>query len=87
MGAGDPFDAFAPPAASDRDVHGRARRRAGLLLTGCSAGQVTQTATQVSAVNGNSAEIGLISLRNVHVVFPNNEEYTNSAGATRCSRS
>lgn len=53
---------------------------AGLLLTGCSAGQVTQTATQVSAVNGNSAEIGLISLRNVHVVFPNDEEYTNSAG-------
>ena len=53
---------------------------AGLLLTGCSAGQITQTATQASAVNGNSAEIGLISLRNVHVVYPNDEEYTNSAG-------
>lgn len=53
---------------------------AGLALTGCGAGQITQTATQVSAVNGNTAEIGLISLRNVHVAFPNNQEYTNSAG-------
>ncbi|HEY5854733.1 MAG TPA: hypothetical protein VIW24_11950 [Aldersonia sp.] len=53
---------------------------AGLLLTGCGAGQISQTATQASAVNGNSAEIGLISLRNVHVVYPNDEEYTNSAG-------
>jgi copper(I)-binding protein len=53
---------------------------AGLLLTGCSAGQVTQTSSQASAVNGNSAEIGLISLRNVHVVYPNDEEFTNSAG-------
>jgi len=53
---------------------------AGLLLTGCGAGQIAQTAIQVSAVNGNEAEIGLISLRNVHVVYPNGEEYTNSAG-------
>lgn len=51
-----------------------------LVLSACSAGQISQTAEQVSAVNGNSADQGEISLRNVHIAYPNGEEYTNSKG-------
>jgi hypothetical protein len=36
-------------------------------LAGCSAGQVSQTATQQAAVNGTAATIGDITLRNVHL--------------------
>ena len=39
----------------------------GLILTGCGAGQISQTATQESAVNGTSANIKEIALRNVHL--------------------
>ena len=39
----------------------------GLVLTGCSAGQISQTATQESAVNGTSATLKNITLRNVHL--------------------
>ncbi len=39
----------------------------GLLLTGCGAGQIAQTATQESAVNGSSATVKYIGLRNVHL--------------------
>ena len=39
----------------------------GLILTGCGTGQISQTAGQESAVNGSSANIGEISLRNVHL--------------------
>ena len=37
------------------------------VLTGCSAGQVSQTATQEPAVNGVNAQSGAIALRNVHL--------------------
>ncbi|MFI7671824.1 hypothetical protein [Nocardia sp. NPDC049526] len=54
---------------------------AALVLSGCSAGQVAQTATQVAAVNGNHADIDRISLRNVHIVFPaTGTDYTNTKG-------
>ncbi|MEV0547750.1 hypothetical protein [Nocardia salmonicida] len=43
---------------------------AGIALTGCSAGQITQTSTQEAAINGNHANIGEIALRNVHIVYP-----------------
>jgi len=39
----------------------------GLVVTGCSSGQIAQTATQESAVNGTSANIKDIALRNVHL--------------------
>lgn len=39
----------------------------GLALTGCGAGQISQTATQEAAVNGNSANVKNIALRNVHI--------------------
>ncbi|MFD0361787.1 hypothetical protein ACFQZZ_10070 [Nocardia sp. GCM10030253] len=53
---------------------------AALALSGCSAGQIAQTAEQVAAVNGNQADINKISLRNVHIVYPG-EGYTNVQGA------
>ncbi|MCX5043257.1 hypothetical protein OG921_08755 [Aldersonia sp. NBC_00410] len=53
-----------------------------LALSGCGSGQISQTATQVASVNGNFANVGDISLRNVHVAYPNSDEYTNSKGGT-----
>ncbi|MBP0656566.1 hypothetical protein J8J20_22085, partial [Mycobacterium tuberculosis] len=50
---------------------------AALALSGCSAGQISQTANQASAINGNFADVEEISLRNVHIVFPG-EGYTNT---------
>ncbi len=40
---------------------------AAVVLSGCSAGQVSQTATQEAAVNGTSANIGKIAVRNAHL--------------------
>ncbi|MCT7657931.1 hypothetical protein [Mycobacterium deserti] len=40
---------------------------AAVVLSGCGAGQISQTATQEPAVNGTSANIGEVSLRNVHL--------------------
>ena len=53
-----------------------------LALTACGAGQISQTATQVAAVNGNSVDVGDIQLRNVHVVYPTSEEYSIMPGGT-----
>ena len=53
-----------------------------LALTACGSGQISQTATQVAAVNGNSADVGDIQLRNVHVVYPNSQEYSIEPGGT-----
>lgn len=39
----------------------------GVILTGCSSGQITQTSTQESGVNGMSATLNNIALRNVHL--------------------
>nr|WP_314142653.1 hypothetical protein [uncultured Rhodococcus sp.] len=70
---------------------GRHRRTAAALallaggafaLTACGAGQISQTATQVAAVNGNSVDVGDIQLRNVHVVYPTSEEYSIMPGGT-----
>ncbi|PTR29046.1 hypothetical protein C8K36_103418 [Rhodococcus sp. OK519] len=51
-----------------------------LVLSACGAGQISQTATQVAAINGNQATSGDIALRNVHVVYPNSEEYSIEPG-------
>ncbi|KAA0016339.1 copper chaperone PCu(A)C [Antrihabitans cavernicola] len=40
---------------------------AALAISGCSAGRISQTAQQVAAVNGRSADIGDISLRNIYL--------------------
>jgi len=39
----------------------------GLILTGCGAGQISQTADQESAVNGATANVANIALRNIHI--------------------
>lgn len=39
----------------------------GLIATGCSSGQISQTADQESAVNGSTANVKNIALRNVHL--------------------
>lgn len=54
---------------------------AALVLSGCSAGQLSQTATQVAAVNGNAAQVGSIDLRNVRILAPSGE-YTNKSGGS-----
>ncbi|NKS10419.1 hypothetical protein GS580_05310 [Rhodococcus hoagii] len=50
------------------------------MLSACGAGQISQTATQVAAINGNQATSGDIALRNVHVVYPNSEEFSIEPG-------
>jgi hypothetical protein len=44
-------------------------------LVGCSAGQVSQTATQQAAVNGTAAMAGNITLRNVHLRATQTSDY------------
>ncbi len=39
----------------------------GLILTGCGAGQISQTATQQAAVNGSNGTAKNVVLRNVHL--------------------
>nr|WP_063709828.1 hypothetical protein [Nocardia transvalensis] len=53
---------------------------AALALSGCGAGQISQTASQVAAVNGNSANVGKVALRDVRILLPQSEEYTNAKG-------
>lgn len=48
---------------------------ASAVLSGCSAGQVAQTATQEPAVNGTSATAGPIALRNVHIRADQTKDY------------
>lgn len=48
---------------------------AAVVLTGCSAGQVAQTATQEPAINGTSARVGDIVLRNVHLQATQTADY------------
>jgi copper(I)-binding protein len=52
----------------------------GLLLTGCGAGQVAQTAEQQGTVDGVGADIGSLSIRNAALEYPNGGFY--DAGST-----
>jgi len=51
-------------------------------MSACSAGQITQTSTQVAAINGSNMNAGALALRNVHVIYPNAEEYSIEPGGT-----
>ena len=53
---------------------------AALALSGCGAGQISQTASQVPAVNGNAATVGTVALRDVRILLPQSEQYTNAKG-------
>jgi copper(I)-binding protein len=48
---------------------------AAVALSGCSAGQVSQMATQEPAVNGTTGNLGPISLRNVHLRAMQSTDY------------
>ena len=48
---------------------------AAVALSGCGAGQVSQTATQEPGVNGASANAGPISLRNIHLRATQTTDY------------
>ncbi|MFE9784514.1 hypothetical protein ACFYO7_03955 [Nocardia salmonicida] len=60
---------------------------AGIALTGCSAGQITQTSTQEAAINGNHANVGEIALRNVHIVYPEADAEHDKGGKAKLSLS
>jgi copper(I)-binding protein len=45
-----------------------------VVLVGCSAGQITQTDTQQSAVNGASGQVGAIAVRNAELMYPANTQ-------------
>ncbi|MEU4411943.1 hypothetical protein AB0G00_08655 [Nocardia salmonicida] len=60
---------------------------AGIALTGCSAGQITQTSSQEAAINGNHAEVGEIALRNVHIVYPEADAEHDKGGKAKLSLS
>ena len=48
---------------------------AAVALSGCGAGQVSQTATQEPAVNGTSGTVGPVSLRNIHLRAAQSTDY------------
>lgn len=48
---------------------------AGLALTGCSAGQVSQSANQEPAVNGTVTSVGDIAVRNIFLRAPQTADY------------
>src|SRR6201997_1961811 len=52
-----------------------------VALAGCSAGQLSQTASQESAVDGNQAVINNVALRNVHIQAQQNSDFLHP-GAT-----
>src|SRR4030081_1810884 len=43
---------------------------AALVLAGCGAGQITQTATQEPAINGANAQVGTLYIRDAALQFP-----------------
>lgn len=45
------------------------------VLTGCGAGQVSQTANQVSTVDGSAATVGDIALRDITLEYPEGGTY------------
>ncbi|CAN3131083.1 hypothetical protein ACNUDN_24435 [Mycobacterium sp. smrl_JER01] len=46
-----------------------------VVVSGCSAGQVSQTATQEAAINGTAGNVGDIALRNIHLRASQTTDY------------
>jgi copper(I)-binding protein len=53
----------------------------GLAAAGCGAGQITQTDTQVAAVNGASGSVGAIAVRDAQLAFPTGTDKYYPAGS------
>ncbi|MGL4306753.1 MAG: hypothetical protein ACRCSF_11425 [Mycobacteriaceae bacterium] len=54
-----------------------------LTISACGAGQISQTATQAAAVNGNSANLGSLAIRNVHILAPESATDNKVGGTAR----
>ncbi len=52
-----------------------------VLLVGCGAGQITQTDTQQSGVNGASGQVGAITIRDAELTYPNNPQGVYAPGS------
>lgn len=52
-----------------------------LLLSGCAAGQISQTAQQVAAINGGNATVGNIGVRNAMLQTPDGSDYPQGSSA------
>jgi copper(I)-binding protein len=52
------------------------------VLTGCGAGQITQTDTQIASINGANGDAGSMSVRNVTLAFPANAQGVYPPGAS-----
>ncbi|WP_171198646.1 hypothetical protein [Nakamurella aerolata] len=52
-----------------------------LLLSGCAAGQISQTAQQVAAINGGNANVGNIGVRNAMLQTPDGAAYPRGSSA------
>ncbi len=78
--SGYPLIMRAPLTAA---VHIVACCAAALVLGGCGAGQITQTDSQVGAVDGASGNVGnSIALRNVRIPYPPNQTGAYPIGST-----
>lgn len=69
------MDRFKPRASAVAAGLAACALAASVALSGCSAGQVSQMATQEPAVNGTSGNLGPISLRNVHLRAAQSTDY------------
>jgi copper(I)-binding protein len=54
---------------------------AGLALAGCGAGQVSQTAVQSPTIDGISAQVGTMSIRNLALEYPDQGAYEKGSDA------
>ncbi|MDQ4038911.1 MAG: hypothetical protein M3313_11335 [Actinomycetota bacterium] len=50
-------------------------------LTGCSAGQVTQTSSQVATIQGAQADVGDLGLRDIRILYPSGGTYAEGSTA------
>ncbi|HEY6745597.1 MAG TPA: copper chaperone PCu(A)C [Mycobacteriales bacterium] len=54
---------------------------AGVALAGCAAGQVSQTAVQSPTIDGISAQVGTMSIRNLALEYPDQGSYEKGSDA------
>lgn len=85
-----PENATPGGARKDSDVRQRKRRKLGsavlglgaaLVLAGCGAGQLTQTDSQQSAVNGAQAQTGALLARDAGLLYPDNQVHGYPVGS------
>lgn len=55
---------------------------AALLVSGCAAGQITQTDSQVATINGTRAEVGDIAIRKAELAYPEGDDPVYRAGTS-----